>query len=420
MFKFVHTADIHLDSPLKSLAFQDQEMADAVGNATRETFSSIVELCISEKVDALIISGDLYDGNQTSYKTAKFLINKLEELHEEGIKVFIIKGNHDFQSKLTMQLKVPDSVVIFPSKARTEIMDKGDIQVALHGISYGNKHIPESLVPEFPKPTQGAFNIGILHTSLGGSKTHDLYAPSTENELTNVGYDYWALGHFHKSYYKEGPSHIVMPGIPQGRDIGESGEKTVSLVSIDSAKRCRVEFRSVSKLQFESINVDVSNISEWYELLKEIKKQIVITTNSIANKILVFRIVLVGSNSLSWIIRRDLENLNEEAKSEVEDNAEIWIEKVVNEIHDIRKQLDQSGLLRTLEELISTNEDIYNSARKELETYCETLVKTLPSNSRAMLGNSETERENIIDELTKEGTKDSYAMVFDKNIESAP
>ena len=69
-FRFVHTADIHLDSPLKSLALRHPKLGELIGNATRQAFVRIVDLCLEEQVDAMLLAGDLYDDKQTSMKTA--------------------------------------------------------------------------------------------------------------------------------------------------------------------------------------------------------------------------------------------------------------------------------------------------------------------------------------------------------------
>ena len=95
----MHAADIHLDSPLRSLALRDPALAELIGNATRQAFVGIVDLCLAEQVDALLLAGDLYDGEQTSMKTARFLAEQIRRLHEAGIRVFIIRGNHDALSR---------------------------------------------------------------------------------------------------------------------------------------------------------------------------------------------------------------------------------------------------------------------------------------------------------------------------------
>src|ERR1700721_659838 len=111
-YRFVHAADIHLDSPLRSLALRHQELAELIGNATRQAFVNIIDLCLDEQVDALLLAGDLYDGEQTSMKTARFLATQVRRLNEADIRVFIIRGNHDALSTITQELVLPDSVKV--------------------------------------------------------------------------------------------------------------------------------------------------------------------------------------------------------------------------------------------------------------------------------------------------------------------
>src|SRR5208337_3273916 len=158
-FRFVHTADIHLDSPLRTLALREPGLAELIGAATRKAFAAIVDLCLSEQVDALLLSGDLYDGEQTSMKTARFLADQLGRLHEAGIATFVIRGNHDAESRITRELTLAESVAL----------RRGALDVAVHGVSFAQKHAPDSLLPKFRGPNAGAVNVGMMHTSLGGS-----------------------------------------------------------------------------------------------------------------------------------------------------------------------------------------------------------------------------------------------------------
>ncbi|PZP14413.1 MAG: DNA repair exonuclease, partial [Sphingomonas hengshuiensis] len=134
-YRFVHTADIHLDSPLRSLALRDPELAELIGNATRRAFVRIVDLCLDEQVDALLIAGDLYDGDQTSMKTARFLAEQLRRLHEAGIRVFIIRGNHDALARITKELVLPESVKLFSGRAEAVEVDRarGGRPIVIHG-----------------------------------------------------------------------------------------------------------------------------------------------------------------------------------------------------------------------------------------------------------------------------------------------
>ena len=263
-FSFVHTADVHLDSPLRSLALLNPDLAELIADATRLAFERTIDLCLDERVDALMIAGDLYDGDQTSMKTALFLAAQLQRLTEAGIRTFIVRGNHDAQSRITRELTFPEAVKVFGSRAETVELDhdRGTMPVAIHGVSFARRHAPESLIPRFRNPVPGAFNIGLLHTSLAGSAEHDDYAPCSVSDLASTDFDYWCLGHLHKREVYSREPFIVMPGMPQGRDIGEAGPKSVTLVRVadDGAIDCHPHTTSVA--QFERTQIDLAGVPD--------------------------------------------------------------------------------------------------------------------------------------------------------------
>ncbi len=329
-YRFVHAADIHLDSPLRSLALRDPGLADVIGNATRRAFIRIIDLCLDEQVDALLLVGDLYDGNQTSMKTARFLAEQIRRLHEASIRAFIIRGNHDALSRITKELTFPNTVKVFGGRAEiVEIVrHKGDIPVAIHGLSFAQPHAPESLIVKYKPAVEGAINIGLLHTSLAGASGHDLYAPCSLADLEATGFNYWALGHIHKRAVVEDRCAIVMPGMPQGRDINEAGAKSVTLVTIADDRSIRIEERITSVAQFERVCVDVTNIDEWTALVRELGRSVKQAWNGVSSKQLVARLCLTGTTPLAWRIRSDLDLL----KTELDHRASIigacWIEKL--------------------------------------------------------------------------------------------
>jgi DNA repair exonuclease SbcCD nuclease subunit len=232
-FRFVHTADLHLDSPLRSLAMRNSGLAELIGDATRQALVAIVDFCIDEQVNALFIAGDLYDGDQTSMKTARFLASQMQRLHEAGIATFIIRGNHDALSRITPELILPPSVTIYGGRSHAVDISHGNLALSIHGLSFAKPQAPESFLEKFHHPTPDAVNIGIMHTSLAGAAGHDLYAPCKASELHAWGFDYWALGHIHVRTEHAGDRTVIMPGMPQGRDINEAGEKSVTLVTVN-------------------------------------------------------------------------------------------------------------------------------------------------------------------------------------------
>ena len=110
MIKILHTADVHLDSPLTSLALRDEALRANIQSATRSAFIRIIDTALAEGVGALLIAGDLYDGAQRSAKTAAFLVGQIERLRAAGIPVFYIKGNHDAENPITGEVALPDKI----------------------------------------------------------------------------------------------------------------------------------------------------------------------------------------------------------------------------------------------------------------------------------------------------------------------
>jgi DNA repair exonuclease len=252
--RFIHAADIHLDSPLKGLARYEGAPVEQLRNATRNAFSALVTRAIEEQVDFVVIAGDLYDGDWRDYNTGLFFCREMGRLHEAGIPVYVLYGNHDAQSEITRQLRLPGNVHEFPGKAPGSFVLE-HAGVALHGQSFRTAAVHENLAVGYPAAIPGFFNIGVLHTALDGHAAHDPYAPCSLDELAARGYDYWALGHVHEHAIRRTAPWVVYPGNLQGRHIRETGERGAVLVSVDGS-RVKVERLAVDVLRWHHLEID--------------------------------------------------------------------------------------------------------------------------------------------------------------------
>lgn len=416
-YRFVHAADIHLDSPLKSLALRDPELAELIGNATRRAFENIVDLCLREQVDALLLAGDLYDGDQTSMKTARFLASQIRLLHDAGIRVFVIRGNHDALSRITRELTFPDSVKLFGgrSDAVSVSSKSGDVAVAIHGISFSQPHAPESLLSKYKAPVEGAVNIGLMHTSLGGSPVHDVYAPCSVADLDAAGFRYWGLGHIHKRSVAQGSSTIVMPGMPQGRDINESGPKSVTLVTVTDDRSIHIEERLTSVAQFERVTLDLTGVEEWRDMVNALARALGDARAHAQSEHLVARLLFTGITPLAWQLRRDADLLKTEADDRGFTTGKTWIEKVELAC---RAPNAASGTspdpLAELRRLIGQEVTASQSFRMELAAIADELRGQLPQECRAFLGMNQQESEAFLDASAEEGAEDVLARLHAK------
>ena len=258
-FRFIHCADLHIDSPLKGLQKIDPRYAEWIRTATREAFKRLVGMAIADQVNFVVIAGDLYDGDWKSADTGIFVSRQLRQLADAGIPVFAITGNHDALSVVTRSVRWPETARRFSDTA--ESIEIPDLRVVIHGRSFGDRHESSDFVTAYPAPQAGMFNLGLLHTSLGGGEGHATYAPCSPAQLTAIGYDYWALGHVHVPRVVQSAPHIVYSGNIQGRDIGETGPRGCYVVTVDGGRNVAPHFVELDDVRWERIEVAVGDSS---------------------------------------------------------------------------------------------------------------------------------------------------------------
>ena len=206
MFKFLHAADIHLDSPLRGLAQYPGAPVEQIRQATRRALENLVDLAIREKVAFVLIAGDLYDGDRDDYNSVLFFNQQMKRLDVEGIGVFVIRGNHDAANRMTTRLNPPSNVTVFPDdEPLSAPLD--ELKVMIHGQGFATESVLTDLSRDYPPGAEEYFNIGLLHTCAGGVEGHDDYAPCKYDVLKSKRYQYWALGHVHQ--------HGPASGLPQ-------------------------------------------------------------------------------------------------------------------------------------------------------------------------------------------------------------
>jgi DNA repair exonuclease SbcCD nuclease subunit len=327
--RFIHAADIHLDSPLTGLAAYPDAPAELLRTATRDAFANLVTAAIEEKVDFMVIAGDLYDGNWKDFNTGIFFSGQMGRLKVAGIPVYLLYGNHDADSEMTKTLSLPDNVHRFPSnKAGTFRLP--ELKVALHGRSFKDAATTENLAVNYPDPVAGWLNIGVLHTALEGNASHANYAPCSIAELEARGYQYWALGHVHEHRIWRGESVIAFPGNLQGRHIRESGPRGALMVTAEGTDIVSVERLHVDVLRWHALEVDVAaaaNLNESVRLIGRGLEQLIEESGALP---LVVRVTLTGASPAHG----ELFGLETQLRAEVLAHAasigseRLWIEKV--------------------------------------------------------------------------------------------
>ena len=341
-FSFIHAADIHLDSPLSGLSVYEGAPVELLRNAPRAAFSNLIDEAIREHVDFMVIAGDLYDGTWKDFNTGLFFAGEMGRLKREKIPVFIAHGNHDAESELTKQLTLPDNVTVFSTrKAETKPLEH--LSVVLHGRSFRDAKTEENLAIDYPPVVPNCFNIGVLHTAVEGHAAHALYAPCSLSDLTNKGYDYWALGHVHEHKILSEVPLVAFSGNLQGRHIRETGPRGALLVTVENNKPT-VERLFVDTVRWHRIEIDAGAANSLQDVVLLARDRLeTLLREGADGRPLATRVVFTGRSRAHGELFGLETQLRQEilaAANTLGDN-ELWIEKV---ILDTTPELDAAAI----------------------------------------------------------------------------
>lgn len=270
--RFIHTADLHLDSPFKGMTAMPAERLSRLRDSTFTAFSKLIDYALASKPDFVLIAGDIYDGENRSLRAQLKFKEGMDKLNSAGIPVFLSHGNHDHLGGKWTRFELPSNVFAFGRTVEKAQLTVEGHPVSIYGFSYQERHIREKMIDHYPQADDpDAFHVGMLHGSLAGDETHAVYAPFTKSELLAKQYDYWALGHIHlrQQLHEEPP--IVYPGNTQGRHRNERGEKGFYEVSL-AKNGTSLKFIPTSVIVFDRVDVSCTGIqhaTEWLTACRE-------------------------------------------------------------------------------------------------------------------------------------------------------
>ncbi|MFA9397085.1 MAG: exonuclease SbcCD subunit D [Clostridiaceae bacterium] len=323
--KFIHMADIHLGS-LISLSFD--KFDDIKKNEVYRVFKELVNLAVENKVDFILLSGDVYDRDCYYIRANKIFLDEIRKLEKENILVYVIGGNHDPLDAQKNLYDIPSNLHIFKDdKLEIKYIYKDEKLICrIIGESY-NKREQKRIIEKFNIEKSDVYTIAMLHSSL--NKNDKKYSPCSIVELReNEVVDYWALGHIHKNAVLNKKPYIVYPGVMQGRDFGEQEKKGAYLVEVDN-NDISTEFISVPSVIYKAVNLDVSlydieNISSLESVIVENLDKCVDKNE----KGYIFSLDLNGKGEINKILRENKEDIIINLKEDINNhyiNEECFI-----------------------------------------------------------------------------------------------
>ena len=259
--KFVHIADLHLDSPFTTISDRaDLGMQRRLEQ--REALKKVVDFIKENEIEYLFISGDLYEQEYIRESTIKYVNDLFKKIPKT--KIYITPGNHDpyIKNSYYALFNWNNNVKIFTQNVEKIENDEIDI----YGFGFNNFEMRENQLENIKIENNNKINILITH----GDITDSIYNPMNINLLKNKGFDYVALGHVHK---RDDSSNIVYPGSLISLGFDELGEHGMIVGEIINKKLFK-KFIPIDNREFIEKEINISDIYSEEELIEKINNEI--------------------------------------------------------------------------------------------------------------------------------------------------
>ena len=270
-YRFVHAADLHLDTPFEGVERVDARVAGLLRDASLGALEALVDLALARDAAFVVVAGDVYDGADRGVRAQLAFRRAVERLHRAGIETLVVHGNHDPVVDGWSAVRAwPQGVHVFGHAGveRRRVERDGELLAVVHGMSYAHRDTAENLARRFARTEDDALQIGLLHANVGDLAT-PAYSPCTVADLAATGLDYWALGHVHlHAVVHGGQPWVVYPGALQGRSshAGERGAKGACVVDVEDGAVVGVEHVALDRVRFAAPDVAIDGVADLPEL----------------------------------------------------------------------------------------------------------------------------------------------------------
>lgn len=338
-FRFLHCADLHLDSPFRGVSRYSAFVAERLREAAFQAFEKVVDLALQEEVDCVLIAGDLYNDADRSLRAQLELQRQLVRLSEAGVYVYVAHGNHDPLLGESADLKLPDKVFCFESSVGIfPLLARGGERVgSIWGYSYPVRDVADNIAVQMipsQEDREHGLCLAMLHCNVGGIEGHENYAPCSLDDLKKSGMDYWALGHIHRPMILEkGAPWVVYSGTIQGRSIKETGPHGCSVVRVSEQGHISSLFCPTDIVRWKNTSLDISSFRTDQDILNAFDMLKSELREAAEERGLIVRVAIKGRSPLHRSLTRDgyLDDLTAELNCEEERSDFVWIEGCIDE-----------------------------------------------------------------------------------------
>lgn len=352
--KFVHIADMHLDSPFVNLSDREA-LGDLRRLDQRKAFKKVIEYIKQEKIPYLFISGDLYEQKYVKQSTVEYINNLFKEIPETHI--FISPGNHDpyIKNSYYNRFEWSENVRIF----QAEIEKVETEEAIIYGYGFDDFYCTNSGIEDIQIEDKSKINILIMHGTLDGASIEEKQYNSIKlKTLKEKEFDYVALGHIHKLDYNSYENQrVVYPGSTAALGFDELGKHGMIVCNLDK-QNIGLEFIPLDDTEFKVENIDVTDIISEEELIEKLN-ELYISSNNLVEIYLIgkrnFEIdiyelyKLIGNDRIIKIKNKTKINYNLEKISEENTLKGIFVKDMLNRLNNAQNDDDKEIIEKAIE-----------------------------------------------------------------------
>lgn len=276
MYRFVHAADLHLDTPFQGLSRRSPDIAQQLRDASLQALDALADAAIERSCHFVLLSGDVYDGLERGARAQVRLRQFAERLDQAGIRLFLLHGNHDpvDEGYPAVEQWPAHTTILGAERPEVHAFDTDAGRVTITGQSYPSRSVPWSLADGYPAPAGEGLHVAMLHTELDAHGLEHPYSPCTLADLVGTSFHYWALGHVHdqRVLHERSPT-VAFPGNLQGRHFAEPGPRGALYVS-GAPHELTIRPLSLAPVTFHRVPVDVGAVGPLDEVVARLVESI--------------------------------------------------------------------------------------------------------------------------------------------------
>ncbi len=315
--RFIHAADLHLEQAFSGLTHIPPGMRDLLVDAPQQAAQKIFDAAIHQRVDLVILSGDVIDAEAAGPRAITFLLDEFEKLKQHNVAVYWATGDVDREQCWPGPIELPDNVYRFANKTVDIIEHSRDGQIVATLVGLSGVSSSKIRAKDLPSGNSDGCRIVAGH------------AETVPKQTAKSNIHYWAFGGRHQRDALDGQLHFA--GTPQGRNPKESGPHGCNIVTIAGDGSCDVEFGETDVVRWEVKQLKINDSATMDEIKEQLGTRMLMLTDEASEQARLINWKILGLQSLDTSLSLSSigDKLSDWLRHEFEEvSSKLWVVSV--------------------------------------------------------------------------------------------